>query len=81
MLDYKYIVGPQVVLYSVDCVNVNRKHSSCLDVVKEARQRERARLAAPVLVCSFQLVVSIVICARATMLNVWVLVPQSTWLQ
>merc|ERR1712154_69548 len=58
----------------------NNNTSSCLDVVKEARSRERQSPGPAVLDSSSQLDVFTVCSARETMLLVLELVPQSTWL-
>merc|ERR1711962_173367 len=55
-------------------------HSTCLDVVKEARSRERQSPDPAVLDFSSQWAVSTVCSARETMLSVLVLVPPSIWL-
>merc|ERR1711997_1290140 len=54
--------------------------STCLDVAKEVKLRERQSLAQAELDSNSLLVVSIVFSARETMLSVSVLVPLSTWL-
>merc|ERR1712241_488609 len=56
------------------------KQSTCLDVAKEEKSRERQSLAQAELDSNSPLVVSIVFSARETMLNVSELAPQSTWL-
>merc|ERR1712004_162739 len=56
------------------------KISTCLDVVKEEKLRERQSLAQAELDSNSLSVVSIVFSARETMLSVSVLVPLSTWL-
>merc|ERR1711870_178457 len=60
--------------------NLDTKQSTCLDVVKEEKLRERQSLAQAELDSNSLLVVSIVFSARETMLSVLVLVPPSTWL-
>merc|ERR1712228_697 len=60
--------------------NLDTKQSTCLDVVKEEKLRERQSLAQAELDSNSPLVVSTVFSARETMLSVSVLVPQSTWL-
>merc|ERR1712156_1171351 len=57
---------------------LDNKQSTCLDVVKEEKLRER--LAQAELDFNSPLVVSTVFSARETMLNVSVLVPLYTWL-
>merc|ERR1712156_1357652 len=59
---------------------LDTKQSTCLDVVKEEKLRERQSLAQAELASNSLLVVSTVFSARETMLNVSVLVPPSTWL-
>merc|ERR1712053_21677 len=59
---------------------LDNKQSTCLDVVKEEKLRERQSLAQAELASNSPLVVSTVFSARETMLNVSVLVPPSTWL-
>merc|ERR1712109_43410 len=59
---------------------LDNKQSTCLDVVKEEKLRERQSLAQAELDFNSPLVVSTVFSARETMLNVSVLVPLSTWL-
>merc|ERR1712066_1222402 len=56
------------------------KQSTCLDVAKEEKLRERQSLAQAELDSNSPSVVSIVVSARETMLSVSVLVPLSTWL-
>merc|ERR1711972_507590 len=58
---------------------LDTKQSTCLDVVKEEKLRERQSLAQAELASNSPLVVSTVFSARET-LNVLVLVPPSTWL-
>merc|ERR1712083_259861 len=60
--------------------NLDTKQSTCLDVVKEEKLRERQSLAQAELDSNSPLVVSIVFSARETMLNVSELEPPSTWL-
>merc|ERR1712026_442589 len=59
---------------------LDTKQSTCLDVAKEEKLRERQSLAQAELDSNSLLVVSIVFSARETMLSVSVLVPPSTWL-
>merc|ERR1712156_1361090 len=59
---------------------LDNKQSTCLDVVKEEKLRERQSLAQAELDSNSPLVVSTVFSARETMLSVSVLVPLSTWL-
>merc|ERR1712241_522719 len=59
---------------------LDTKQSTCLDVVKEEKLRERQSLAQAELDSNSPLVVSTVFSARETMLNVLVLVHLSTWL-
>merc|ERR1712012_1042252 len=59
---------------------LDTKQSTCLDVVKEEKLRERQSLAQAELASNSPLVVFTVFSARETMLNVSVLVPLSTWL-
>merc|ERR1712241_1265418 len=56
---------------------LDTKQSTCLDVAKEEKLRER--LAQAELDSNSPLVVFTVFSARETMLSVSVLVPQSTW--
>merc|ERR1712241_1576788 len=58
---------------------LDTKQSTCLDVVKEEKLRERQSLAQAELDSNSPLVVSTVFSARETMLSVSVLVPPSTW--
>merc|ERR1711879_282558 len=59
---------------------LDTKQSTCLDVAKEEKLRERQSLAQAELDSNSQLAVFIVFSARETMLNVSVLEPLSTWL-
>merc|ERR1712018_615538 len=61
-------------------IELNNTTTTCLDVVKEERSRERQSLAHPELDSNSPLDVSIVFSARETMPNVSVPVPQFTWL-
>merc|ERR1711878_230160 len=59
---------------------LDTKQSTCLDVAKEEKLRERQSLAQAELDSNSPLDVSIVFSARETMLSVSELVPPSTWL-
>merc|ERR1711963_359044 len=58
---------------------LNEQESTCLDVAKEAKLRERQRADHPVLDFNSLLVVSTGFSVKETMPNVSVPVPPSTW--